>query len=121
MGARLSTALALGLLALAAGGGGNHGQDVGAAVRNKVDRTQADRYRRFAMTETRRLARRICRHVPPRTLSHFLGDAGSPGHSSEPNYVALGLARDVRIRPIPLQRAAYDGCAHGVRAQMNER
>ena len=72
------------------------------------------------MTETRRLARRICRHVPPRTLSRFLGDAGFPGHSSEPNYVALGLARDVRIRPIPLQLAAYDGCAHGVRGQMNK-
>jgi hypothetical protein len=53
------------------------------------------------MTETRRLARRICRRVPPRTLSRFLGDAGFPGRSSEPNYVALGLARDVRIRPIP--------------------
>jgi predicted small lipoprotein YifL len=121
MKVRLGTALAAALLALTACGNESPDQDRTAAARSQVEHPQADRYRQFAMSETRRLARRLCKQVPPRTLSRYLGDAGVPGHSTDPNYVALGLARDIRISPIPLQRAAYDGCGHGVRSQLSER
>ena len=31
------------------------------------------------------------------------------------NYISLGYARDIDISPIPLQRAAYNGCDKGLR------
>jgi hypothetical protein len=112
----VSTVLAMAVVALVACGGVERSEDLRA-----VEDDQASRYRQFAMVEAQHLARRICRHVPPRILSRALGDAGSPGHSVDPNFVALGLARDVRIRPISLQRAVYDGCVRGAKRRASER
>jgi hypothetical protein len=77
----------------------------------KLDPT-ASRYREKAMAETEKLARRVCGSLPPRDLERAFGrdDPNPP----TPNYVALGYARDVDISPIPLQRAAYDGCLAGL-------
>ena len=76
---------------------------------------RAERYRREAMTETAELARRVCSRVPPRVLARALGGDAFSRTDTTPNAIALGYARDVDISPLPLQRAAYDGCTRGVR------
>ena len=45
-----------------------------------------------------------------------LGGSRSPAQWTD-NYVALAYAEDVKISPIRLQQAAYDGCRAGLRAQ----
>ena len=39
----------------------------------------------------------------------------SVGDPTDDNYIALGYAAKVGISPIPLQRAAYEGCMRGLR------
>lgn len=78
---------------------------------------RAAHYRRKAMRETEDLAKRVCAHVPPHVLARSLGGADFSTTDTSPNAIALGYARDVDISPIPLQRAAAEGCAAGVRIQ----
>lgn len=73
--------------------------------------------RAFAMRETEALAKRVCGSVPPSILARSLGGDSFPKTDTSPNAIALGYARDVDISPIPLQRAAADGCRAGVASQ----
>jgi hypothetical protein len=66
---------------------------------------------RFAMQQTRRQAVRTCRVIPRRILSRSFSVKGPNTN----NYISLGYARDIDISPIPLQRAAYNGCDKGLR------
>jgi hypothetical protein len=75
-------------------------------------RSLSDRYRAFAMRETQKLATRTCRSIPRRALFKAFSTVDDPG---DDNYIALGYAKRVDISPIPLQRAAYDGCRRGLR------
>ena len=75
------------------------------------------RNRAFAMRETEALAKRVCRSVPPSVLARWLGGTDFPKTDTSPNAIALGYARDVDISPIPLQRAAAEGCEAGVASQ----
>ena len=76
------------------------------------ERSLSDRYRDFAMAEMRRLSSRTCRLVPRRVLFETFSTVNDPADN---NYIALGYAAKVDISPIPLQRAAYNGCARGLR------
>jgi hypothetical protein len=77
-----------------------------------AERSLSDRYREFSMREMRELAVRTCRLIPRRVLFQTFSTVDDP---SDNNYIALGFAKRIDISPIPLQRAAYDGCTRGLR------
>ena len=75
---------------------------------------------RFAYRETERQARKTCSAVPRSLLAAAFRSVSSDrkayrGRPLTDNDIALLYAEDVRIRPVPLQRAAYDGCLDGLR------
>jgi hypothetical protein len=76
------------------------------------ERSLSERYRAFAMREMHKLAFRTCRLIPRRVLFKTFSTVDDP---SDNNYTALGYAKRVDISPIPLQRAAYNGCSRGLR------
>jgi len=78
------------------------------------------RNRAFAMQQTEALAERVCGAVPSSILARSLGGADFPKTDTSPNAIGLGYARDVDISPIPLQRAAAEGCRAGVRSQQDD-
>ncbi len=76
----------------------------------------------FAYRETQALSRRICSAIPRDILARSLarvGDRslGGPGDPAgfDDNSIALLYVEDVSIKPIPLQRAAYEGCIAGLK------
>ena len=78
------------------------------------DRQAVERNERFAYAEMERQARRTCARVPREELVSAFD--GPPGELSD-NDIALLYAETVKINPIPLQRAAYDGCIDGLKRQ----
>jgi hypothetical protein len=104
------------MLALA-GCGGNDEEVRTVTVR---DRETAKRVERFAYREVERQARKTCAAVPPEVLMDSFesvsADRGAAGRRPlNANDIALMYAEDVRISPVPLQRAAYDGCIAGLK------
>lgn len=91
-----------------------------AADSAKAGVPNGPRNRAFAMRQTEALAKRVCRSVPPSILARSLGRANTFKGDTSPNAIALGYARDVDIRPIPLQAAAYTGCEAGVISQQDK-
>lgn len=81
------------------------------------------RLRDFAYRQMEKQSEKTCRIMPRKALARAFGEAsGDPVHVQEPasasdNYVALWYAEDVRIRPVRLQQAAYDGCLAGLAAR----
>lgn len=78
----------------------------------------------FAYSQMEKQSRKTCRVVPRRVLAQGFARAGDPnlGGSKDPagwsdHYVALSYAEDVKISPIRLQQAAYDGCMTGLAAR----
>jgi hypothetical protein len=85
--------------------------------------TQA-RLRDFAYQQMKQQSEKTCRVVPRKALAQaFAGASGDPGLAgvqparASDNYLALWYAEDVRIHPIRLQQAAYDGCLAGLAAR----
>jgi len=89
-----------------------------------ADAGSSSRLKSFAYRQMKQLSRKTCRVVPREVLSRSFGRASDDpllGGSSDPaewtdNYVALAFAEDVKIHPIRLQQAAYDGCMAGLDA-----
>ena len=84
------------------------------------DGASDERISRFAMAETRRQARKTCAVVPRGVLADSFGRASGDrdslrGRRLTDNDIALLYAEDIRINPLPLQRAAYEGCLEGLR------
>ena len=75
------------------------------------EKPSSQKLERFAMQQTRRQAVRTCRVIPRRILIRSFSVKGPNTN----NYISLGYARDIDISPIPLQRAAYNGCDKGLR------
>lgn len=77
----------------------------------------------FAFEEMKKQARRTCAAVPRDILATGLLDrsdappAGNDPSSYNDNNLALLYVEDIRISPIRLQTAAYDGCRVGLRDQ----
>ena len=82
------------------------------------------RLRAFAYREMRRQSARTCRFVPRKVLARAFARAsidpelaGAPPAEATDDYLALWYAENVRIHPIRLQQAAYDGCLAGLAAR----
>lgn len=74
----------------------------------------------FAHREMHRQARRTCRSVPRAVLARAVARESSDPRKGDPrtyddNWIATLYAEDVRIEPVPLQRAAHEGCLAGLR------
>ncbi len=115
-GMRTITSVCLVVALIALSGCGSGPTPDSAAAEGSAN-SRAERYVAFSMDEMHDLGRRVCRRIPARVLARKLGDAGSDGISTEPNDVALGFVSKIDISPIPLQRAAYNGCVRGVKRQ----
>ena len=77
---------------------------------------------RFAYRQMKWQSRKTCRIVPRKTLARAFADASDDAPIDKPaalsdSHIALLFAEDVGISPIPLQRAAYDGCIEGLAAR----
>lgn len=86
-------------------------------VRAVVMRARRENVRAVVMRATRELAELNCAELDKQLLLERIGLGFiEPTDDTYANYVALGYARDLPLRPIPLQRAAYNGCVEGVEA-----
>ena len=80
----------------------------------------AQRIERFAYRETKQQARRTCGAVPREVLARSF-DAVSKDQRADTrreftdNDIALLYVETIDISPVPLQRAAYDGCLAGLK------
>src|SRR5687768_13814067 len=77
---------------------------------------------RYAYTEVERQATKTCALVPRDVLvescRRVSADRASyRGRRLTRNDIALLYAEDVGMNPLPLQRAAYDGCIEGLKRQ----
>ena len=77
---------------------------------------------RVAYTEVERQARKTCSVVPRDVLVDSFRRVSDDrrsylGRRLTANDVALLYAEDVGMNPLPLQRAAYDGCLAGLKRQ----
>ena len=85
-----------------------------------------ERITRFALAETREQARKTCAVVPRDVLARSFARVSDDRPSVEgrrltANDIALLYVEDIGINPIPLQRAAYDGCMAGQRLARGRR
>lgn len=112
MRSTLLSALA-GVCLFTACGGGEVDQSVTES--SQASSSETRRVSGFAMREMRQLARRTCSAVPAQVLAKSLSDSNRAKSDTTPNGIALGYVRDIDISPIPLQRAAYNGCESGVK------
>jgi hypothetical protein len=86
------------------------------------DGAAVQRAERFAHGEVERQSRKTCAVVPRDVLaasfSRVSGDRSAyAGLDLSDNDIGLLYAETVKIRPIALQRAAYEGCLQGLRRQ----
>jgi hypothetical protein len=115
------------LIAIVALLGWNAGDDDAVAPARAAAKpgkaTSTNRMADFAYRQVERQAKKTCRSVPRDVLAEaFAAASDDPGLAgvdpaeADDNYVALWYAEDVGLSPVPLQRAAYDGCMAGLRA-----
>ena len=103
---------------LAVAGCGGDDEEVRTVTVRDGDSTE--RLERFAYAEMKRQSRKTCAVVPRNVLiasfRRVSGDRESYlGRRLTDNDIGLMYAEDVKISPIPLQRAAYDGCLEGLK------
>ena len=115
MSAKLSIAL-IALVSIGLAACGEDTQTTTVTSKQPVEVGNRD-LQRFAYRETRAQARKTCENVPRDVLARAFGKgvefrSGSP---LDNNGIALRYVKDMKISPIPLQRAAYDGCILGLR------
>ena len=110
--------LAICALCLVACGEGDDGGGSPSTAETTTPENNGPRNRAFAMREMEALSKRVCGSVSPEVLARSLGGTDFPKTDSSPNAISLGYARDVDISPVPLQRAAAEGCEAGVVSQM---
>ena len=104
-------------LALALAGCGGDDEEVRTITVREGEATKP--LKRFAYAEMKAQARKTCRIVPRDVLVASFAAASRDGEqltgrALPDNDVALLYAETVKINPIRLQQAAYDGCIEGL-------